>query len=177
MSVNMTNITGVECGGDSGADPRWIAAIGFSCVASCGAATGLVMQKLAHNNQQALPEEEKAWESNGFIASPLWVCGMVVLVFVPLPFDLVALTLGALSCVHERRLRHPLTPLRSLSDCLPYPSGPQSLIMPLAGVTVVMVQILAPWILGEMVTMLDWCATGLIFVGCAGCATFGSHCN
>jgi hypothetical protein len=106
----MTNSTGVECGGDSGADPRWIAAIGFSCVASCGAATGLVMQKLAHNNQQALPEEEKAWESNGFIASPLWVCGMVVLVFVPLPFDLVALTLGALSCVHERRHETPSNP-------------------------------------------------------------------
>ena len=93
----MTNSTGALCGGEGGVDTRWLAAIGFSCVASCGAATGLVMQKLAHNIQQSLPEEDKAWESNGIICSPLWVCGCLVLVFLPMPFDLVALTLGALS--------------------------------------------------------------------------------
>ena len=40
-----------------------------------------------------------------------------------------------------------------------------------------MVQVLAPWILGEMVTRLDWAATGLIIIGCGMATTFGSHCD
>ena len=62
-------------------------------------------------------------------------CGCVTLVMICLPFDLAALTLG-----------------------------PQSLIRPLAGVTVVMVQVLALWLWGETVTRLDWAATGLIYI-------------
>jgi len=56
--------------------------------------------------------------------------------FIPLPFDLTAFAMA-----------------------------PQSIVTALTGVTIVLVQVFAPWALGEKVTHLDWVATMIIVAG------------
>jgi len=135
-----------ECGGDT--DWKYIVGVAASLISSAGSAIGLVMQKFAHNSQEALPEGEKWPEKGGLILSPLWMFGFVLLVIIPLPFDLVALSLA-----------------------------PQSIVTTLTGATIVMVQVFAPYILGERVTVTDWIATVVILVGCVLTTAFGSHCS
>ena len=38
-------------------------------------------------------------------------------------------------------------------------------------------QVLAPWMLNEKLTRLDWIATGVICVGIVCATAFGSHCS
>merc|ERR1740130_38177 len=114
-----------------GGDESWqyLVGVGASLFSSAGSAGGLVMQKFAHNAQQDLEDGHKWPELGGLICSPFWLFGFFVLVIVPLPFDLVALSMA-----------------------------PQSIVAALTGVTIVMVQVLAPYALGEKVTRLDWFA-------------------
>ena len=51
----------------------------------------------------------------------------------------------------------------------------QSLIMPLTGVSVVMNQVLAPYILGERLTRVDVFATVIIVLGIVLSTAFGVH--
>ena len=52
--------------------------------------------------------------------------------------------------------------------------APQSIVTALTGATIVLVQVFAPWVLGETVTHLDWVATVIIVAGvCVWCVGFG----
>ena len=135
-----------ECGGDT--EFKYALGVAASLFSSAGSATGLVVQKFAHNAQEKLPDGEKWPEMNGLIISPLWMFGFFVLVIVPLPFDLVALSMA-----------------------------PQSIVTALTGATIVMVQVIAPWMLSERVTRVDWLATLIIVFGCVLTTAFGSHCS
>ena len=50
-------------------------------------------------------------------------------------------------------------------DIVAFAMAPQSIIASLTGVTIVLVQVFAPWCLGEHVTRTDWIATALIVCG------------
>jgi len=43
----------------------------------------MVMQKWAHNEQQALPDDGKWGEHEGIIFSPMWMMGVIVLMVIP----------------------------------------------------------------------------------------------
>jgi len=139
---------GGDCGEGAIGIGWTILGMGLCVVASVGSTLGLILQKLAHTQQEGLPDDEKWPENNGIICAPYWVVGLVLLVAVPFPLDLVAFTLA-----------------------------PQSLVVPLTGVTLVLNQVLAPYMLNEKLTRLDWIATGVICVGIVCATAFGSHCS
>lgn len=147
--MSVRGLLGTEdCSAEDSEEWKYLLAITASIFSSAGSAGGMVMQKFAHTANQNAEEKYKWPESDGIIMSPQWWFGAVILILVPMPFDLVALSLA-----------------------------PQSIIAPLAGVTIVMVQVIAPWVLGEFVYCSDWVATSLILVGCVLSTAFGSHCS
>ena len=101
----------------------WILGIIASVGASFSTASGLVIQKIAHMRTQALPVDKRPSMFFGFIVSPMWILGFVLLVLCPLPFNLLAVTWAA-----------------------------ASLVAPLASVTLVLNQCLAPCTLNEKLT-------------------------
>ena len=127
---------------------QWLAGVAASVGASISTATGLIVQKAAQTRHQALPEDMRPPMLFGFIMAPLWVMGFLLLVLVPLPFNLMAVTWAA-----------------------------ASLVAPLASVTLVINQILAPCTLGETLTRTDVLATAVIVVGVVMATVFGSHCE
>jgi len=139
---------GGDCGHGAIGVGWTVLGMGLCVVASVGSTVGLILQKLAHTKQESLSDDAKWPEFNGVICAPYWVIGLVLLVAVPFPLDLVAFTLA-----------------------------PQSLVVPLTGVTLVLNQVLAPWMLNEKLTRLDWIATGVICVGIVCATAFGSHCS
>jgi len=108
----------------------------------------LLLQKLAQVQNDELPPEEQYTKTGSLICSPTWILGLVLLVAVPFPLDLVAFSLA-----------------------------PQSLVVPLTGVTLILNQVIAPFILKEKVTCIDWVATAVITVGIVFTTAFGSHCS
>jgi len=125
-----------------------ILGMGLCVLASVGSTFGLILQKMAHIKQEERSEEDKWPEVNGMMCSPYWVVGLVLLVAVPFPLDMVAFTLA-----------------------------PQSLVVPLTGVTLVLNQVVAPWLLNEKLTRLDWIGTGIICCGIVCATAFGTHCS
>lgn len=125
-----------------------ILGMGLCVLASVGSTFGLLLQKWAHVQQAALPDDQKYAESGAAIMSPAWIGGLLLLVAVPFPLDLIAFTLA-----------------------------PQSLVVPLIGVTLVLNQVFAPYVLKEKVTRLDWIATGVIVSGIICATAFGNHCS
>jgi len=125
-----------------------ILGMGLCVLASVGSTFGLILQKMAHVKQEERSEEDKWPEVNGMMCSPYWVVGLVLLVAVPFPLDMVAFTLA-----------------------------PQSLVVPLTGVTLVLNQVVAPWLLNEKLTRLDWIGTGIICCGIVCATAFGTHCS
>jgi len=136
------------CDSDSIGVGYVILGMGLCVLASVGSTFGLLLQKWAHVQQEGLPDDKKWPESGAAILSPSWILGLVLLVAVPFPLDLVAFTLA-----------------------------PQSLVVPLTGVTLVLNQVFAPFMLDEKVTRLDWIATGVIVTGIVCATAFGSHCS
>ena len=57
------------------------------------------MQKFAHTAQQELEDGKKWPGAAGYICSPMWVGGFIMLVIIPLPFDLVALSMAPQSII------------------------------------------------------------------------------
>jgi len=54
-----------------GSDPTlWTVGVVSCCIAACGAAVGLVLQKKALKEQKELPEGEKYSEIEGMVLSP-----------------------------------------------------------------------------------------------------------
>lgn len=142
-----------SCARGSEAHPaswKWIFGILCAVGGSVGAAAGLVMQKLAHNENELVEDPEQR-HKNYFgmqLTNSKWLLGFCLLTIVPAPLALAAVALA-----------------------------PQSIIAPLSAVTVVFCQVLAPLILGERVTCRDWFATFMIVVGCAASSLFGDHCS
>lgn len=126
----------------------WILGILSSTGASFSTASGLVIQKIAHMRTQALPVDKRPPMVFGFIISPLWILGFVLLVICPLPFNLLAVTWAA-----------------------------ASLVAPLASVTLVLNQCLAPCTLNEKLTRTDVAATAVIVSGVVLATAFGTHCE
>ena len=93
-------------------DPRWILGICAGLTASAGSATGLVLQKLAHNENDVATPRSKIETSGGLLCSWKWIAGLVLLIVIPIPLDLVAVSLA-----------------------------PQSVVMPLAGASIVFAQV------------------------------------
>lgn len=139
---------GSDCGDDSTAFGLVLLGMGLAVLASVGSTFGLILQKLAQLQNDALPPEEQYTKTGSLICSPTWIFGLVLLVAVPFPLDLVAFSLA-----------------------------PQSLVVPLTGVTLILNQVIAPFILKEKVTCIDWMATAVITVGIVFTTAFGSHCS
>jgi len=122
--------------------------MGLAVLASVGSTFGLVLQKLAQIRNDALPDDQKYASWGGIIWSPTWVCGLLLMVLVPFPLDMIAFSLA-----------------------------PQSLVVPLTGFTLVLNQVVAPCVLKERVTCQDWVGTGVICSGIVLTTAFGSHCS
>ena len=127
---------------------KWVYGVISSIGASCATAGGLIIQKMAQVNYQALSVEERPYSVGGFIFAPLWVIGFLLICLVPLPFNLLAVTFAA-----------------------------ASLVAPLASVTLVLNQVFAPVVLGETLSRTDIAGTVVIVCGVVLATIFGSHCE
>jgi len=137
-----------SCGGSSVGVGFVILGLGLAVLASVGSTFGLILQKLAQLNNDLLPANQRHSTSGGIIWSKTWWAGLVLLILVPFPLDLIAFGLA-----------------------------PQSLVVPVTGVTLILNQVIAPCILDEKVVCLDWIATGIITVGIVFTTAFGAHCS
>jgi len=126
----------------------WLLGMGSSICASVSTASGLVVQKIAHMRTQSLPLDKRPPMVFGFIISPLWILGFFLLVILPLPFNLLAVTWAA-----------------------------ASLVAPLSSVTLVLNQLFAPCTLNERLTRTDVIATAVIVGGVVLATAFGTHCE
>ena len=126
----------------------WMFGVMSSCGASFATAAGLIIQKKAQMKNQALAASDRPFSVGGFILAPLWMAGFLLICLVPLPFNLMAVTWAA-----------------------------ASLVAPLASVTLVLNQILAPAMLGETLGRLDIVGTVVIVSGVVMATIFGSHCE
>lgn len=136
--TNLTNMNATSSESDDFLDGEYVWMIGIACtiLSSCATAVGSLMQKQAHNINDKLPEEKKAKEFGGLLMSKRWLAAFMLMVTVPLPFDFVALALTA-----------------------------QSVIVPFSGLTIVLNQLLAPYMVGETLTFIEIVATAVIIVG------------
>lgn len=126
-----------EENGDS-APWLWLVGLGCSVVSSAATAVGTILQKKAHNLQQSLPDEEKAPEIAGIVFNKYWLWALVIMVFLPLPFDFASFALA-----------------------------PQSVIVPMTGLTIVLSAIAAVVILKERLTKIEVIGTFTILCGVA----------
>ena len=115
-------------------DDKWFLGVVFSIISSVGSTFGTILQKQAQEQQLALPPERRARVIFSLVMTPRWWFGLLLLVFLPMPFDAAALVYA-----------------------------PQSLVTPLGGVTLVLTQVLGPRMLGERVLHIEY-ATGLVIV-------------
>lgn len=146
----LLNVTTCEClesvGGDaedSAEDEgQWVLGVAFSILSSASTTVGTLLQKYAHNLNDA--KEHKAREFLGLLLSPMWLLALFVMVLLPLPFDFLAFSMA-----------------------------PQSLLVPFAGMTILLNAILAPLTLGEKITRVEIVATFVILVGLVLTTAFG----
>ena len=123
----------------------WIGVL-MGLFSSAATCFGLILQKCAHVKNLERPPEKRAYEINGIPLTWWWFGSFCLMVLVPLPFDFVAFSFAS-----------------------------QSLLVPLAGVTLVMNQIFAPCLLGEKLYRIDIYATVIILVGCTMTTATGNH--
>lgn len=86
--------------------------------------------------QEELPDEEKAFEFIGIVFNRYWLFALFIMVLVPLPFDFASFALA-----------------------------PQSVIVPLSGLTIVCSLILSYYMLGESITRIHVIGTSIILTG------------
>lgn len=117
-----------------------------SVLGSLSSVGGLLLQKLAHNENKGQVINERRIRVLGMYPSDgKWVAGLVLLL---IPFGLAAVALA-----------------------------PLSIIAPLFPITIILSQVLAPWVLGESIAPTDWLATALIVLGCALSTVIGDQCS
>ena len=112
--------------------------VGCSVLSSIATAIGTLMQKKAHNLQQSKPYAEKDPEYFGIVLNKYWLIALMIMVFFPLPFDFLSFALA-----------------------------PQSVIVPMSGLTIVCNQALAPYFVNEKLTKIEVIGTMIIIVGVA----------
>jgi hypothetical protein len=126
----------------------WIYGILFTLIAAFGSTTGLILQKIAHRVEQDNEKNgipQTKW--NGIPCNKYFIFGFIFLGVIPIPFEFLALMYAG-----------------------------QSLILPTGtGCTVVFGQMLAPAVLGEKLTKLDFLATCFISAGVVISVAFGTH--
>ena len=144
---NATN-SSLSNGADEGLSDAGGTALGLSfALLSCLLTTvGTILQKRAHTRNFKKPREKRAREFHGILLSFDWLLAVLMMVFMPLPMDFVALNYLALS-----------------------------VLAPLAGVTIVLNQVLAPCILGEKISKIEIYATFIILVGVMLTSLSGEH--
>jgi hypothetical protein len=157
-SVNLVEVQPRDCGGETTftcaevckGSVSWAWLIGMACgtVSSAASATGLVLQKWAHHMDSNFPEARRARRCSGWLCSCWWWLGFLLLVVVPLPFNLVAVTLAGMS-----------------------------IMAPFSALPLVFNQLIAPCLLPEKLSRSDIYATAVIVGGVAVTAAFGSHCD
>ncbi|GBG34240.1 Magnesium transporter NIPA4 [Hondaea fermentalgiana] len=119
-------------------DLPWLWLLGMACsvVSSFATALGTILQKKAHMEQEALPDEEKSYEFIGIIFNKHWLFALCVMGLIPLPFDFTAFALA-----------------------------PQSLVVTMTGLTIVLNQLFAPYLLQEKLTRVEIIGTIIIVTG------------
>merc|ERR1711871_1417807 len=78
-----------SCSGNP--DPKWIVGVVCCMLGSMANATGFVLQKWAHTEDESLPEEERAPRFGSMLCSPMWMLGFLLAVFLSLPLDILAI--------------------------------------------------------------------------------------
>ena len=147
-----TPVSVTDCNGVHGDDPGrnkdwdWLIGVSFSMGSSVLSCLGLILQKVAHNQNQAAPEGKKYKVMAGIICSPAWWAAFVVMGLFPFPLDFFAYSFAA-----------------------------QSLVAVFAGFTLVCNQIMAPCILKERLTKTDMFASFVVVVGTTIATFTGSH--
>mmetsp|Transcript_29014 Transcript_29014/g.46792 ORF Transcript_29014/g.46792 Transcript_29014/m.46792 type:complete len:436 (-) Transcript_29014:174-1481(-) len=124
----------------------WVIGVSFSFASSFLSCLGLIFQKYAHNQNQALPDDKKYPVVIGIVCSPCWWASFIMMGLFPFPFDFFAYSFAA-----------------------------QSIVAPIAGVTLVLNQILAPLILKEKLYRIDIYASIVVFIGCTLTTITGDH--
>ncbi|CAK9054468.1 Probable magnesium transporter NIPA8 [Durusdinium trenchii] len=127
-------------------DNEWIIGVAFSFASSVLSCLGLIFQKYAHNQNQALPDDEKWPVVAGIVCSPCWWASFIMMGLFPFPFDFFAYSFAA-----------------------------QSLVAPFAGLTLIMNQFFAPLILKEKIHRIDLYAAVIVFAGCTLTTVSGNH--
>ncbi len=124
----------------------WIIGVGFSILSTVLSCLGMILSKIAHNQQARLPDDKKYPEIAGIVCSPCWWGSFLVMGLIPFPADFIAFSYAA-----------------------------QSIVVPFAGLTIMLNQLLAPCILDEKLTKKDMIASVFIFSGCVVSTAFGTH--
>lgn len=128
------------------AENDWIIGVIFSFASSILSCLGLIFQKYAHNQNQALPDDKKYPIVAGIVCSPYWWASFIMMGLFPFPFDFFAYAFAA-----------------------------QSLVAPFAGLTLIMNQFFAPLILKEKLHRVDIYASLVVFVGTTLTTVTGNH--
>jgi len=110
------------------------------------ASLGLVLQKLAHNQNNALPAGRKYKVVAGIVCSPCWWGAFAMMGLLPFPMDFLS-----------------------------YQYAAQSLVAPFAGLTLILNQCFSPMILGEKLSRVDVIASSVVLLGCLVTTLSGSH--
>ena len=93
--LNVNCGTAVSGSGVEAADWHWVVGVLCQIVSAGGTCIGLVLQKLAHNREQAKPPEERAMKIFGLPMTMYWGLAILLMVFIPLPFDIISFGLMA----------------------------------------------------------------------------------
>ena len=128
----------------------WVLGVLLTIVSAAGSTSGLILQKIAHTREQKAVKDgikTNTLKCFDIPCNKYFIAGFIMLAFVPLPFDFVALA-----------------------------NAGQSIILPVGtGCTVIFGQLLAPKILGEKLTNLDIVATFFITLGTVLSMATGTH--
>ena len=123
----------------------WVIGMIFCVLSSFFSSLGLILQKIAHNQNDRRPPHKRYKKVRGMLCSPMWWISLVFVAFLPFPCDFLALSYLA-----------------------------QSLIGLFAGLTLVLNQVMAPCMLkDEKLGRLEWMATGVILLGITIATIFG----
>lgn len=146
MDPNQTRLNATLIDAKEKGKHDWIIGVGFSILSTLLSCLGLILQKIAQNQQQRLPEDKKFKEWNGIVCSPYWWGSFLVMGLIPFPADFIAFSFAA-----------------------------QSIVVPFAGLTIMLNQLIAPCILDEKLTKKDMVASVFVFGGCIVSTAFGAH--
>eukprot|EP00943_MAST-04B_sp_MAST-4B-sp1_P006704 g6704.t1 len=130
---------------------KWLIGVLVTIVSALFSTIGLLMQKYAHMKEAELMKKSGGtkgyFKCCGIPCNAWFVTGFIVLAFVPLPLDFIALS-----------------------------NAGQSLIIPVGtGMTIVWNQILSPLVLKEKFSRQDAFATIIIVIGVLVSTLFGTH--